>query len=149
MAEDTRFAVAEAIEVGARIGIEWRTVDSEECRKGLAVEIEHGSHGPQADVTHDDPLLTGKIAWAHIKAYPRSSSAIVRNWLLGTAPRARPCWQYRTAGRAASHRVSLAPVRRYRPWHPPTRCRSTHSMMHARVWLCIHAPGDPPSMCAW
>ncbi len=29
-----------------------------------------GSHDPQTDVTHDDPLLTGKIAWAHIKEYP-------------------------------------------------------------------------------
>jgi hypothetical protein len=32
--------------------------------------MEHGSHDPETDVTHDDPLLTGKIAWAHIKEYP-------------------------------------------------------------------------------
>ncbi len=75
MAEDTRFAVAEAIEVGARIGIEWRMVDGEECRKGLAVEIEHGSHHPQADVSHD-MLVTGKIAWAHIKAYSDDDSCL-------------------------------------------------------------------------
>ena len=34
---------------------------------GLEVELEHGSRDPQTDVTHDDPLLTGKIAWAHLK----------------------------------------------------------------------------------
>jgi hypothetical protein len=34
---------------------------------GLEVELEHGSRDPQTDVTHDDPQLTGKIAWAHLK----------------------------------------------------------------------------------
>jgi hypothetical protein len=30
----------------------------------LDVQFEHGSHDPQTDVTHDDPILTGKIALA-------------------------------------------------------------------------------------
>ncbi|MEZ4572750.1 MAG: DUF5661 family protein [Thermomicrobiales bacterium] len=25
---------------------------------------------PQTDVTGDDPILTGKIAWAHLKEFP-------------------------------------------------------------------------------
>jgi hypothetical protein len=40
------------------------------AHEGLAVEMEHGSHDPKTDVTHNDPLLTGKIAWAHINEYP-------------------------------------------------------------------------------
>lgn len=31
------------------------------------MELEHGSIDPQTNVTDDDLLLTGKIAWAHLK----------------------------------------------------------------------------------
>lgn len=37
---------------------------------GLGIELEHGSHDPQTDVTHSDYPLTGKIAWAHLKEIP-------------------------------------------------------------------------------
>jgi len=33
-------------------------------------EFEHGSHDPQTDVTGDDPILTGKVALAHMKEFP-------------------------------------------------------------------------------
>ncbi len=69
MAEGKQFTADEAQRIGGQIGINWDTVDLAEFRKGLAVEMEHGSHDPETDVTHDDPLLTGKIAWAHIKEY--------------------------------------------------------------------------------
>lgn len=70
MAEGRQFNADEVERIGEQIGIDWNTVDVEEFRKGLAVEMEHGSHDPETDVTHDDPLLTGKVAWAHIKEYP-------------------------------------------------------------------------------
>jgi hypothetical protein len=35
---------------------------------GMDVEYEHGSHDPQTDVTHDDPILTGTIG--HMKDFP-------------------------------------------------------------------------------
>jgi hypothetical protein len=35
----------------------------------MDVEFEHGAHDPQTDVTHDDPILTGKIALAHLKEF--------------------------------------------------------------------------------
>ncbi len=69
MAAGKQFTADEARQIGAQIGIDWEQVDREQFRKGLAVEMEHGSHDPETDVTHDDPLLTGKIAWAHIKEY--------------------------------------------------------------------------------
>ena len=34
---------------------------------GLAVELEHGLHDLQTNVTGDDELVTGKIALAHLK----------------------------------------------------------------------------------
>lgn len=34
---------------------------------GLAVELEHGLHDDQTNVTGDDEIVTGKIALAHLK----------------------------------------------------------------------------------
>lgn len=67
-----RFSADEARELGARIGIDWETslFDVEQFRAGMDVELEHGSHDPQTDVTGDDPVLTAKIAWAHLKEFP-------------------------------------------------------------------------------
>ena len=50
------FTEEEARAIGERIGIDWSggDVDIEQFRMGLAVELEHGSHDPAADVTHDD-----------------------------------------------------------------------------------------------
>ena len=57
----------EARSIGDGLGINWSEVDQEEFRRGLEVELEHGAHDPQTNVTNDDPVLTGKIAWAHLK----------------------------------------------------------------------------------
>jgi Protein of unknown function (DUF5661) len=73
MAETTmHFTEARAREVGSQIGIDWASVpfDAEQFRMGLEVELEHGARDPETNVTHDDPLLTGKIAWAHLKELP-------------------------------------------------------------------------------
>ncbi|TFG54234.1 MAG: hypothetical protein E4H37_00930 [Gemmatimonadales bacterium] len=59
-----------ARDIGNRIGVEWRVVDVREFRKGLEVELEHGSRDPQTNVTNDDMVLTGKIALAHLKEVP-------------------------------------------------------------------------------
>ena len=37
---------------------------------GMDVELEHGKVGPRTNVTNDDPVLTGKIAWAHLNEIP-------------------------------------------------------------------------------
>lgn len=34
------------------------------------MELEHGTRFPQANVTNDDPILTGKIAYAHLLELP-------------------------------------------------------------------------------
>jgi hypothetical protein len=36
---------------------------------GLDVELEHGLRAPSTDVTGDDPILTGKIALAHLNEF--------------------------------------------------------------------------------
>jgi hypothetical protein len=60
----------EARRVGDEIGVDWGRFDLEQFRYGMDVEFEHGSHDPQTDVTGDDPILTGKIALAHMKEFP-------------------------------------------------------------------------------
>src|SRR5438445_11429643 len=66
------FTPEEALEIGARIGIDWERgdVDPEQFRMGLAVELEHGTQDPLTDVTHDDEIVTGKIALAHLREIP-------------------------------------------------------------------------------
>jgi hypothetical protein len=70
MAETRRITIEEARRVGDEIGIDWSRFDLEQFRSGMDVELEHGSHDPQTDVTGDDPILTGKIALAHMKEFP-------------------------------------------------------------------------------
>lgn len=70
MPEGKQFTSDEARRIGDTIGIDWNHVDLEQFRLGLSVEMEHGDHDPTTDVTHGDPLLTGKIAWAHLNEYP-------------------------------------------------------------------------------
>jgi hypothetical protein len=62
------YTTEEAERIGREIGIEWSKskFDVEQFRMGLDVELEHGTIDPATDVTHDDPILTGKIALAHL-----------------------------------------------------------------------------------
>ena len=68
----SQFTVADAERIGALVGIDWNTVPftPDQYRMGLEVELEHGSHDPETNVTDDDEILTGKIAWAHLKELP-------------------------------------------------------------------------------
>ena len=67
MDSKTKISTEEARSIGTQLGINWTQIDLEQFRRGLEVEFEHGTHDPETDVTGDDPLLTGKIAWAHLK----------------------------------------------------------------------------------
>lgn len=68
----TSITPEQAMAIGTEIGIDWGAspFDAEQFRSGMEVEFEHGSHDPQTNVTNDDPILTGKIAWAHLKEFP-------------------------------------------------------------------------------
>jgi hypothetical protein len=37
---------------------------------GMDIELEHGLHDPLTNVTDDDPVVTGKIALAHLNEFP-------------------------------------------------------------------------------
>ena len=65
-----RTTTEEARRVGDEIGVDWDRFDLEQFLAGMDVEYEHGSHDAQTDVTGDDPIITGKIALAHMKEFP-------------------------------------------------------------------------------
>lgn len=70
MAETKHFTKAEAKRIGESLGVDWKHFDVEQYRMGMDVELEHGKRSPETDVTHDDPLMTGKIALAHLNEFP-------------------------------------------------------------------------------
>ena len=70
MAAKAHFSAEEAKRIGDALGITWQTFDVEQFRMGMEVELEHGLRDPETNVTGNDPLLTGKVAWAHLKEFP-------------------------------------------------------------------------------
>ncbi len=68
----------EAKRIGDTLAINWHKIELEEFRRGLEVEFEHGAHDPETNVTNDDLVLTGKIAWAHLKEFPDYYTRLAR-----------------------------------------------------------------------
>lgn len=69
MAAKQHFTTEQALEIGNKLGIDWSRLNQDEFRAGLDVELEHGLKNPLTDVTKNDPLITGKIALAHLNEY--------------------------------------------------------------------------------
>ena len=70
MASKRPISTEEAERLGATLGVDWTKIPVEQFRRGLEVELEHGAHDPDTNVTDDDMTVTGKIAWAHLKEFP-------------------------------------------------------------------------------
>ncbi|OPY28587.1 MAG: hypothetical protein A4E28_01426 [Methanocella sp. PtaU1.Bin125] len=64
------FTPEQAKKIGEQLGIKWDKFDVEQFRRGMDVELEHGREDPHTNVTNDDPLITGKIALAHLNEFP-------------------------------------------------------------------------------
>ena len=64
------FSFIEAKKIGEALGISWDKFGIRQFRMGLNIELEHGKRDPVTDVTHDDPMATGKIALAHLNDRP-------------------------------------------------------------------------------
>lgn len=62
------FTIEEARAVAQKIGVDWATVDYklEDLVDGMKVELEHGTVSPMTNCTNDDPVMTAKIALAHL-----------------------------------------------------------------------------------
>jgi hypothetical protein len=68
----TSFTGKEAQDIANKLGINFNKekFDLEQFRKGLDVELEHGKRDLATNVTLDNPILTGKIALAHLNEFP-------------------------------------------------------------------------------
>lgn len=70
MENKKHFTTEEAKQIGETLGIDWSKFDVEQFRMGLDVEMEHGLINLHTNVSNDDPVITGKIALAHLNEYP-------------------------------------------------------------------------------
>ena len=66
------FSLEQAKILGEELGIDWNKspFDIEQLRRGMDVELEHGKVDPNTNITDDDPLMTAKIALAHLNEFP-------------------------------------------------------------------------------
>ena len=69
MTSKKHFTNEEAKQIGEKLGIDWSKFDVDQYRTGLDVELEHGLVDPHTNVTNDDPIITGKIALAHLNEF--------------------------------------------------------------------------------
>jgi len=72
LATKRSFTTEEARTVAAELGVDFGALgcDLEQFRMGLDVELEHGPRDPETDVSGNDPIVTGKIALAHLTEFP-------------------------------------------------------------------------------
>lgn len=64
---ETNVNVEEAGIIRSAVGSEALQIPIEWFQQGLEVELEHGLQFPDANVTNNHPILTGKIVLAHLK----------------------------------------------------------------------------------
>lgn len=66
------FSLDEAEITAATMGIDFSLEDfeGEDLRRAMNVELEHGCCHPETNITHCDPILTAKLALAHLRERP-------------------------------------------------------------------------------
>ena len=70
MSTKKQFSSEDAERVGNSLGIDWSKFDIGQFRMGMDVELEHGLVDARTNVTDDNPVVTGKIALAHLNEFP-------------------------------------------------------------------------------
>ncbi|PID52609.1 MAG: hypothetical protein CR972_01155 [Candidatus Moraniibacteriota bacterium] len=70
MSEKEYYTNEQAKEVGEKLGIDWSHFDVDQFRRGMNIEMEHGLVDAETNVSNDNPMITGKIALAHLNEFP-------------------------------------------------------------------------------
>ena len=72
LATKRTFTTQEAQTIATELKIDFAALgcDLEQFRMGLDVELDHGPRDPETDVSGNDPIITGKIALAHLTEFP-------------------------------------------------------------------------------
>jgi hypothetical protein len=74
------FTLGEAKDIARNLGIDFKKAgfDAEQFRMGLDTELEHGRRNTLTNVSNDDPIITGKIALAHLLEFPDYYTRLAR-----------------------------------------------------------------------
>lgn len=64
---EAKVDIEEANVIKTHVGGETLAISTEDFRDGLEIELEHGLAFPDANVTNNHPILTGRIVLAHLK----------------------------------------------------------------------------------
>jgi hypothetical protein len=64
------FTLAEAKEIGEKLGINWKQFDVNQFRTGMNAELADGTYHPLTNFASDDPILVGKVVRAHLNKTP-------------------------------------------------------------------------------
>ncbi|MBU0707121.1 hypothetical protein KKG41_01980 [Patescibacteria group bacterium] len=70
MSAKEHYSAEQAKKIGEQLGIDWSKFDVEQFRHGMDIEMEHGTENPVTNVSNDEPLISGKIALAHLNEFP-------------------------------------------------------------------------------
>lgn len=70
--EKTSFTLEEAEKIAQKLNIDFskEKFTLNDFFQGINVELEHGTRFLNTNVTNNDPILTGKIALAHLYEFP-------------------------------------------------------------------------------
>lgn len=70
--EKTSFTLEEAKKIAQKLNIDFskEKFTLNDFFQGINFELEHGTRFPNTNVTNNDPILTGKIALAHLYEFP-------------------------------------------------------------------------------
>lgn len=87
------FNASDASKIAKQLGIDFskEKFDIQQFTMGLNVELEHGLRDLQTNVTGNDPILTGKIALAHLREFPDYYTRLAR-----LEEEAKAYWQMRS-----------------------------------------------------
>jgi hypothetical protein len=64
------FTLAEAKEIGEKLGINWEKFDVNQFRVGMNAELADGTYNPLTNFASDDPILVGKVVRTHLNETP-------------------------------------------------------------------------------
>ena len=63
------FNMDDVMKVAKELNIKFDKFSKEDFLVGMNIELEHGTVNEETNVTNDDPLMTAKIALAHLNEF--------------------------------------------------------------------------------
>lgn len=68
-----KWTLEEVLAVADKLGVDFSKAEftEKDFLEGMNLELEHGLVDPDTNLTNDDPLMTAKIALAHLNEIPK------------------------------------------------------------------------------